>query len=223
MCKKIQEQTSSIDSGKYTLRPCYKLDSVTLIHYFYRHMFKNLLVFVLLATPIATMAQCKDTLSVDQYHYCGDHYNPVCGCDNVTYRSPCAAQYWGGIMNAQPGLNYNYGVCGNFDFDFVPNPIGAFSLGSSDSHLHIYMNETILPATYTVYILDVFNKVKYQSPTDGAIVVANPIVGTDADAGTPVSNLDTDFFSQLENGVYFLIVIVNGEQKTKKIIVTNPK
>jgi hypothetical protein len=191
-------------------------------------MIKNILFFILLAMPFTLAAQCKDSTMVDQYHPCGANgysYNPVCGCDNVTYRNECAAQYWGGIINAQLGLNYTQGVCGNFDFDFAPNPIGRFSGGNSDSHLHIYVNSLFNSSSsgisYSVYLFDVFNKVVYQRDAV-ATSSDNIIQGNAGDNGIPIGDFSSAFFGQLENGVYLLIVSVNGEQKTKKIIVENP-
>ncbi len=194
-----------------------------LIHYFYGRMFKNLLVFTLLALPCWSFAQCKDTTLADPYHYCGQPFQPVCGCDNITYRNACAAQYIGGLYNNGFYSNWNPGICPNenFDFDFVPNPISSYSSGSSDSHLHIFINEKLLPTSYSVYILDMFNKVKYQW-VDIATYDTNNSLGS-YDQGTPVRNLTTDYFAQFENGVYLLIVTVNGEQKSKKFIIENPK
>jgi len=182
-------------------------------------MFKQILVFILAIAPFALAAQCPDSTQADPYHHCDLPYRPVCAC-NKTYRNECAAQYWGGIANLG---SLTDGVCQseNFDFDFVPNPISAYSSGSSDSHLHIYINEQLLPISYSVYILDMFNKVKFQW-VDIATYDTNNSSGSE-DRGTPVRNLTTDYFAQFENGVYVLIITVNGEQKTKKIIVQNPK
>jgi hypothetical protein len=179
------------------------------------------------AFPFSLWAQCKDSLAANPYQYCDQPYQPVCGCDNITYRNPCAAQYWGGIINAYlQGINYVPGVCGNFDFDFVPNPVSAFSAGSSDSHLHIYINDILFThsssVSYSVYILDTFNKVLFQRD---AVASQNDNItqGSGVNYGIPIGDLSSDYFSRLENGVYLLIITVNGEQKTKKFIVENPK
>jgi hypothetical protein len=190
-------------------------------------MIKNILGFIFFVMPVALLAQCpKDSNNLaDPFHYCGDFYQPVCGCDDVTYRSPCAAQYWGGIIDPLLGVNIFEGPCGSFDFDFVPNPVGGFSSGNSGSHLHIAFNQTLFATSttvsYSVYLLDIFNKVMYQRDA-----TANPldnIQGSGADNGIAIGDFSSDYFSRFQNGVYLLIVTVNGEQKTKKIVIENPK
>jgi hypothetical protein len=189
-------------------------------------MMRKLLTLLLFAIPFGSMAQCRDTTAANPFHYCGQPFQPVCGCDNVTYRNPCVAEYRGGIINATQGLNYVPGVCGTFDIDFVPNPVGSFATGNSDSHLHIYINEILFTQLssvgYSVYILDLFNKVMFQRD---AVASTNDNIaqGSSINYGIPVGDLSSDFFSRLENGVYLLIVVVNGEQKTQKIVVENPQ
>ncbi len=118
--------------------------------------------------------------------------------------------HWGGILNNFS--NWTDGVCDNFDFDFVPNPISAFSNSGGDAHLHIYINDRLLPASYQVYIFDVFNRIIYQG---GDQVSSNTYYGV------AETNLTTDFFVKFEKGVYILVVVVNGESKTKKILKIN--
>jgi hypothetical protein len=45
-------------------------------------------------------------------------YDPVCGCDNVTYRNQCNAYNNHGV------IQWRSGVCSGLDMDFYPNPIG---------------------------------------------------------------------------------------------------
>ena len=152
---------TSICRRKCTLTPKNKLDSGFPNHYFCYLMNKIIIAFVLACLPFTSFAQCKDSTRADPYYHCDLPYQPVCGCDNVTYRNTCAALNWGGIINSGFSLPWTDGICQNtnFDFDFVPNPVSAISQSLSDSHLHIYINETLLPTGYVVYIVDMFNKV----------------------------------------------------------------
>lgn len=179
-------------------------------------MNKIIIAFALPFLPFTVFAQCKDSTRADPYYHCDLPYQPVCGCDNVTYRNTCAALNWGGIINGGLSLPWTDGICPNtnFDFDFVPNPVSAITQSLSDSPLHIFINETLLPTGYVIYIVDMFNKVVFQG--DG-LATTNVPAGS-SDWGTPVTDLTTDFFSRMEKGVYILIIQVNGEQKTKKIV-----
>lgn len=103
-------------------------------------------------------------------------------------------------------------MCGNFDFDFVPNPISAFSNTGGDAHLHVYINDNLLPASYQVYIFDVFNRIIYQWADQ---------VTSNLSSGVAVENLTTDFFVKFDKGVYILAVVVNGEMHVKKIMKVN--
>jgi hypothetical protein len=180
-------------------------------------MLKRLLTLFPLLISLGASAQftssCADSSLKDIYYKCYDPYQPQCGCDGQTYRSPCAADYWGGMVNTK---NYHPGVCGNFDFEFTPNPVSAFAITNQDAFMHIYVNENILPVSAQVYLLDVFNRVQFSS---FMYITSNDNIFTGH--GTAVEHLDADFFSRLEKGIYILVVSVNGEQKGKKIMKIN--
>ncbi|MCB0820550.1 MAG: hypothetical protein KDC13_08000 [Bacteroidetes bacterium] len=61
---------------------------------------------------------CQDTTLISNNPCYGTSYQPVCGCDNVTYRNECLA-YANGL------LNFTQGPCEFMDFDFLPNPVAT--------------------------------------------------------------------------------------------------
>ncbi|REK33913.1 MAG: hypothetical protein DWQ44_07865 [Bacteroidetes bacterium] len=132
---------------------------------------------------------CKDTTRIpDTFINCGRDYDPVCGCDNVTYRNECAAEIWGGLFNG----SWSSGtICGNFDIDFFPTAVTYF-LGQFSIFFKV-------PGSATGYIYDAFGKLKnlqfYHSGSSNHVETRE----------LPVQNLDL--------GIYVLFVVMNGEPK----------
>lgn len=85
---------------------------------------KQLLIIGFLLLCLSSGAQtfnqntCQDTTLISNNPCYGTSYQPVCGCDNVTYRNECLA-YANGL------LNFTQGPCEFMDFDFLPNPVAT--------------------------------------------------------------------------------------------------
>ena len=58
-------------------------------------------------TSVVIPTNCIDPNLIDTNVMCQQIYNPVCGCDSVTYPNPCVAENYFGVTS------YTYGACGS--------------------------------------------------------------------------------------------------------------
>ncbi len=132
---------------------------------------------------------CVDTSRVNPYYICGDPtYRPVCGCNGVTYRNECSAYFAGGV-------NYhNNGTCENFGFDILQNPVLYYLT------LSVYTSKS---DRVLLQVWNLFGKIEYE----------DYFVGYEASVTEKI--IDTYNWPR---GMYIVVVNVNGEQQTKKLV-----
>jgi hypothetical protein len=66
-------------------------------------MMKKLLLLSFCLIAVRTFSQCVDSTQIDYTVMCAMLYDPVCGCNGVTYDNDCLAQYYGGVISWTPG------------------------------------------------------------------------------------------------------------------------
>ncbi|OWY19361.1 T9SS C-terminal target domain-containing protein [Sphingobacteriales bacterium UPWRP_1] len=122
---------------------------------------------------------CQDCINPDQIDtgiFCIEIYDPVCGCNNVTYDNWCFAYYYGGVTSWTQGAcntgndyYFEFDICpgesisigqdilqGNMFYDWTPtNDITGCATMCGTNCVNCY-NITVAPTVTTTYTLHTF-------------------------------------------------------------------
>lgn len=157
--------------------------------------FKFLLpgIFLLvLAGNTAAQTVCKDEALADPWFACGTIFDPVCACDNITYRNQCAARNNGGIQ----GNQWISGPCQDF-FVFIYPTMNLYGT----LNFRMQFKER---GRATLFIIDNYGRIKRQQQVE-------------AGNSFPVQ-MDLDV-SYLDAGIYFLLIRGDNYQQLERFVV----
>ena len=140
---------------------------------------------------------CIDSNRVNPNYRCNDpSFDPVCGCNNVTYRNGCEMYNVGGVN--YPSTTSN-GVCSNdyFYSFFYPNPCTD----------RINFNMQFAYQEYAPVTLQIYS-------VFGNLMLSQSYTSITSSPSPPI----TIYLTNLKSGMYTLVVRANGVYKITKFV-----
>jgi hypothetical protein len=140
---------------------------------------------------------CIDSNRVNPNYRCNDpSFDPVCGCNNVTYRNGCEMYNVGGVN--YPSTTSN-GVCNNdyFYSFFYPNPCTD----------RINFNMQFAYQEYAPVTLQIYS-------VFGNLMLSQSYTSITSSPSPPI----TIYLTNLKSGMYTLVVRANGVYKIAKFV-----
>ena len=104
--------------------------------------FKSLLFLVILTLSNQTFSQgCIDSSLVNPEIFCAEIYDPVCGCDQVTYANACSATNYFGVSSYTPGECGSNSSCDASFLSYADSTCGFFFEASGASSYEWYFGD----------------------------------------------------------------------------------